>query len=137
MFGLVGAVTAVAATATAAVATGVTIDWSDPELWRTMGGGIAWNTAFAALGVAIGALVPNLTAAVAGALAWLALVEGVIAQLIGSTASQWLPFAAGSALGRLPTADGLSQWSAAILLTGYVVALAAAAIAVTNRRDII
>jgi ABC-2 type transport system permease protein len=137
VFGLVGAATAIAATAVAAAGTGVTVDWSDPELWRTIGGGIGWNVAFAALGVGVGALVPNLTAAVTGALAWLALVEGVVAQLVGTAASQWLPFAAGSALGRLPTgADGLPQWGAAATLAGYVLVLAVAAAAVTERRDI-
>jgi ABC-2 type transport system permease protein len=137
VFGLVGAATALAATAVAAAATGVTVDWSDTELWRTVGGGITWNVAFAALGVGVGALVPNLTATITGALAWLALVEGVVAQLVGTTASQWLPFAAGGALGRLPTgADGLPQWGAAVTLTGYVLVLAVAAAAVTERRDI-
>jgi ABC-2 type transport system permease protein len=137
VFGLVGAVTAVAATAIAAAAAGVSVDWSDAELWRTIGGGAGWNVAFGALGVGVGALVPNLTAAITGALAWLALVEGVVAQLIGTTASQWLPFAAGSALGRLPTgADGLPQWGAAVTLAAYVLALAVAAVAVTDRRDI-
>jgi len=136
-FGLVGAVTAVAATAVAATITGVTVDWSDPELWRTVGGGAAWNVAFAALGVCVGALVPNLTGAVTGALAWIALVEGVLGRLVGSTASQWLPFAAGTALGRLPTGgDRLPQWGAAVVLSGYVAVLAVAALAVTKRRDI-
>ena len=55
----------------------------------------------------------------------------------GTAASQWLPFAAGSALGRLPTgADGLPQWGAAATLAGYVLVLAVAAAAVTERRDI-
>lgn len=137
LFGAVGAVTAIAATAVAAAAADVTVDWSDPLLWRTVAGGAAWNIAFAALGVGIGALVPNVTAAVTGALAWLALVEGVVATLVGSTVSQWLPFAAGSALGNLPTgADGLPQWGAAALLAGYVALAGAAAAIVTNRRDI-
>jgi ABC-2 type transport system permease protein len=137
VFGLVGAITAVAATAIAAGAAGVSVDWAEPELWRTIGGGAGWNVAFGALGVGVGALVPNLTAAVIGALAWLALVEGVVAQLIGTTASQWLPFAAGSALGRLPTAtDGLPQWGAAVTLAAYVLVFAVAAVAVTDRRDI-
>ncbi|GIJ64232.1 hypothetical protein [Virgisporangium aurantiacum] len=137
LFGLVGAVTAIAATAVAAAATDVTVDWSDSLLWRTVAGGVAWNIAFAALGVGIGALVPNVTAAVTGALAWLALVEGVVASLVGSTVSQWLPFAAGSALGNLPTgADGLPQWGAAALLVGYVALAGAAATIVTDRRDI-
>jgi ABC-2 type transport system permease protein len=137
VFGVVGAVTALTATAVAAAITDVTVDWSDAALWRTVAGGVAWNIAFAALGVGIGALVPNLTGAVTGALAWLALVEGVVAALVGTTVSQWLPFAAGSALGRLPSGtDGLPQWGAAALLAGYVVVAAALAQVVTTRRDI-
>ena len=137
VFGVVGAVTALAATAVAAAATDVTVDWSDGLLWRTVAGGVGWNIAFAALGVGVGARVPNLTAAVTGALAWLALVEGVVATLVGSTVSQWLPFAAGSALGNLPSGvDGLPQWGAAALLTGYVAIVGAAAAIVTRRRDI-
>ena len=137
VFGVVGAVTAVAATAVAAAVTDTAVDWSDAPLWRTVGGGVAWNVAFAALGVGIGALVPNLTAAVVGALAWLALVEGVVAALLGSTAAQWLPFAAGSALAGLPTgADGLPRWGAAAVLAGYVALAVTAAVVVTRRRDI-
>lgn len=136
-FGVVGAAVALGAVAVATATTAATIDWSDGELWRTLGGGVAWNTAFAALGVAIGALVPNLTGAVAGALAWLALIEGVVAQLVGTSVSQWLPFAAGSALGRLPNAaGGLSQWGAAATLIGYVAVLAVAAAVITDRRDV-
>jgi ABC-2 type transport system permease protein len=137
VFGVVGAVTALAVTAVAAPATGVTVDWAGTDLWGTVGGGIAWNVAFAALGVGIGALVPNLTAAVTGTLAWLALVEGVVATLVGTEAARWLPFAAGSALGGLPSGtDGLPRWGAAVVLAGYVAVAVAAATAVTGRRDI-
>jgi ABC-2 type transport system permease protein len=136
VFGIVGAVTALAGTAVAASVTDISVDWSDAELWRTVGGGVAWNIAFAALGVAIGALVPNLTGAITGALAWLALVEGVIGRLVGDTVGQWLPFAAGSSLGRLPSGE-LSQWAAALVLVGYIAVAGVAAVALTNRRDIV
>ncbi|GAA0930735.1 hypothetical protein GCM10009557_94350 [Virgisporangium ochraceum] len=137
VFGAVGAITAVASVAVAAAVTDVTVDWSDPRLWRTIAGCVAWNVAFAALGVGIGALVPNVTAAITGSLAWLALVEAVVAALIGSDAAQWLPFAAGAALGGLPSGgDGLPQWGAVVLLAAYVAAVGVAAAVVTRRRDI-
>jgi ABC-2 type transport system permease protein len=69
-------------------------------------------------------------------LAWLALVEGLVARLVGD-AQQWLPFALGSALNRLPTAtDGPPRWQAGLALTGYAVAFVLAGVATTVRRDI-
>jgi ABC-2 type transport system permease protein len=76
------------------------------------------------------------TAAIAGALAWIALVEGVVAQLIGDDLSRWLPFTAGGALGRLPLADGLSQWAGAAVLAAYAVGFSALALVVGVRRDV-
>jgi ABC-2 type transport system permease protein len=136
-FGLIGAVTALASTAIAVSISGSSADWSDRSLWQTLVGAILWNVLFAAIGVAVGALVGNLTAAVTGALAWLALVEGVVGQVLGADLARWLPFSAGAALGDLPTgAGGLSQVAAAALLTGYAVVLGTAAAAVTARRDV-
>jgi ABC-2 type transport system permease protein len=136
VFGLIAAVTALATTALWLAAKGAELDVSSMELWRTVLGGIGWNAAFAAIGVAVGALVTNLIAAIAAALAWIALVEGIVGQLIGD-AKQWLPFALGSALDNLPTsADGPPQWLAAVGLLGYAAVLAGAAVATTVRRDV-
>jgi ABC-2 type transport system permease protein len=135
-FGVVAAGTALIATAAWLSAKGSSLDISSADLWRTVLGGIGWNAAFAAIGVGVGALVTNLIAAVAAALAWLALVEGIVGQLIGD-ASRWLPFALGSALGGLPgRADGPPQWQAGLALAGYAAVFAGAAVVTTVRRDI-
>jgi ABC-2 type transport system permease protein len=135
-FGVVAAATAIATTAVVVAAKGGTADLSNGDLWRTVAGGIAWNAAFAAIGVAVGALIRNLAAAIAVALAWIALVEGLVGQLIGDDLSRWLPFAGGQALGRLPNAPDIPQWAGGLVLLGYVAALAALAVATTVRRDI-
>jgi ABC-2 type transport system permease protein len=138
-FALVNGVTAIVATRIWWAVKDVPLDLGQAELWRTIAGCAAWNVAFAVVGVGVGALVRNLTAAVAAALAWLALVEGIVGQLVGDLA-RWLPFATGSALGNLPGRAGeigpVSQLAAAAALAAYAAVFAVVAVTTTVRRDV-
>jgi ABC-2 type transport system permease protein len=139
---LAGVISSGMALATAAIwwsAKGVTFHPWTAAIWRTLGGGIAVNLAFAAIGVGVGALIRNLTAAVAASLAWIALVEGIVGQILGSGLARWLPFNASEALGRSSLFAGstqLPQWGGALVLAGYVAIFAVASAVTTLKRDV-
>jgi ABC-2 type transport system permease protein len=134
---VLGGVTALVELAVWFAARGVSLDLSGAALWRTLVGGILWNVVFAAIGVGIGALVRSLAGAIAVALAWVALVEGVVGELMGG-ARRWLPMNLGVSLGALPMngSDTVSQWLAGTVLLGYTLVIAVVAVSLSVRRDV-
>jgi ABC-2 type transport system permease protein len=137
--GLVSSAVAVAVTAAWWSAKGGSFSLSSADSWRTLAGGVAVNLGFAAIGVGVGALLRNLAVAIAAALAWIALVEGIAGQLVGTGLARWLPFSASEALGRAnmtSTSGFLPQWGGGLVLAGYAIAFAAAAMVTTLRRDV-
>lgn len=136
--GVLSALVGIAVTAAWWSAKGASFHPADAATWRTVGGGIAANAAFAAIGVGVGALIRNLVGAVAAALVWIVLIEGIIGQLIGSGLARWLPFSASQALGStsLTGAKLLPQWGGGLVLLAYTALFTTLAIGTTLRRDV-
>lgn len=120
---------------------GAAFDWGEQAMWTTIAGSIAWNALFAAVGVGVGALIRNLVGAIAIALAWVAVIEGIVGQLIGNLA-RWLPFYAGQALGAAVGGKSmlpeplLPRLGALAVLAAYTAVFTAAALATSIRRDV-
>jgi ABC-type transport system involved in multi-copper enzyme maturation permease subunit len=91
----------------------------------------------AAVGIGLGALMPNQTLAITVVIVWTSIVEALLVGFLPEV-GRWLPTGAASALGGTVTAEGglLPFWGAALVLTGYGVALAAAGTRVVIRREI-
>jgi ABC-2 type transport system permease protein len=135
--GLLSSVSAVAITAVWLAGKGGSLDLSQPAVWRTVVGCVVWNVCFAAIGVGVGALIRNVIAAIAVALAWLALVEGIVGQLVGDL-SRWLPFRSGQALENVPFPGIplLPQWGGGAVLAAYALVFVLIAVSTTVRRDV-
>ena len=137
--GLVSSAVALAVTAAWWAAKGGSLQLSGADILLTLGGGLAACFAFAVIGVGLSALIRNLVGAVAIALAWIALIEGIVGQLVGSGLARWLPFYASEALDRTDlggTTRLLTQWAGGLVLLGYAAVFAGAAVVTTLRRDV-
>jgi ABC-2 type transport system permease protein len=137
--GVAASIVGIAVTAAWWADKGAHFGWGNTAMWTTIGGGIAWDAAFAAIGVGLGALIRSLVGAIAVALAWIAVVEGVVGELIGNLA-RWLPFYAGQSLGAggasmLPQ-HLLPRWGGGVVLVGYAALFAVAAVTTSVRRDV-
>ncbi len=137
VIGLVSAVVATAVTALWMSAKGSSLDLSNPAVWRTLVGCVAWNACFGAIGVGLGALIRNVVGAVAVALAWIALVEGIVSQLLGDV-GKWLPLASGVSLEDIPATnvEQLRPWAGGLVLATYAIVFAVVAVSTTVRRDV-
>ncbi|NUP52829.1 MAG: hypothetical protein HOW97_36725 [Catenulispora sp.] len=137
--GIVAGAVALAAVAIWWPAKGYSFHFGSGGVWTTLLGGVVADTLFAAIGVGLGALIPNLPGAIAVAFGWMAIVEGIVGQLIGSSAARWLPFTAGRAVALAVGAgskDLLPRWGGGALLAGYAAVFAAVAVATTLKRDV-
>ncbi|MGZ6273851.1 MAG: ABC transporter permease [Candidatus Limnocylindrales bacterium] len=136
LFAVLTALVAVAVTALWLSARGSSLDVSSGVVWRTLVGAVLWDAGFTAIGVGMGACLPNLTGAITAGLVWIALVEGIVASIVGSDLARWLPVAAGRALENVPTAGLLAPWAGGLVLAAYAIGFAVLAVAVTVRRDV-
>jgi hypothetical protein len=105
-----------------------------PEMW--LGAALA-SGCFALLGVALGALTRNTVGAIIGGLAWVQLIEVGVLQNLWPTVAKWLPTGAAVAVtGPGPSRGLLTPSLAALVLTGWAVAIATIATRISLRRDV-
>jgi ABC-type transport system involved in multi-copper enzyme maturation permease subunit len=110
-------------------------------LWQVLAGGLLVLALYGVIGVAIGALVRNQVAAVVAVLVWMLAVEYLLLPAFPSL-GRWTPLGTTSAvLQQGPVLDLsaslLSAPVASAVLVGYTVAVAAAAMVVAPRRDVL
>ncbi len=115
------------------------IEWN--AVFEILGGTILGLVLYAILGVAIGALITNQVAAVVITLVWIFVVEALLTVFV-DWLGKWLPGGALNSILQATNTSGfggteaLSVPVAALLLIGYTVVFAAAAVFTTNRKDI-
>lgn len=134
LFGLVGAVVGLTVAIPWLDAKDVPLPLSDPNVWLSLAGGVAWNALYGAIGVSVGSLVRNPIGAIVGSFAWLLVAEQLAVNVFRSV-GKWLPGASAMALGRAE--EGLlPMWGGGLMLTAYAIGFALLAARLTMRRDV-
>lgn len=135
IYGIVGSIAAVAATAGFFAMKGEAFDIMSEAVFRPLVGLLLGASLLGACGIAIGFAVRHQPAALAGSLAWLLIVEPTA--LVGLPgAGRWLPGAASLALTVSPDPNLLGQTSGALLLLAWTAVATAAAFAAFRRTDL-
>jgi ABC-2 type transport system permease protein len=136
LFAVLTAAVALAVTAAWLSVRGSSLDTSSAIVWQTLLGAVLWDASFTAIGVGLGAWLPNLAGAISAGLVWIAIVEGIVANLVGNDLARWLPVAAGRALENVAAPGLLAPWAGGLVLAAYAVGFAVFAVAATVRRDV-
>lgn len=136
VFAVLTAAAAVVVTAAWLAARGSSLDLGGAKVWETLVGAVLWDTGFTAIGVGLGAMLPNVASAITLGLAWVALVEGLVGQLIGSDLARWLPMYAGQALEGISERNLLAPWGGGLVLAAYAAIFGIAGALATVRRDV-
>jgi ABC-type transport system involved in multi-copper enzyme maturation permease subunit len=128
-----------------ALAFGITLAWleiDDVERWidggelANMAAGIAVGALlWAAIGVGVGAVVRNQVAAVVGTILWAMIPDPLLLALVPDV-GRFMPVAASDALAGGVGEDLLSPLAGLLVLAGWAIALTAAGVVVTARRDV-
>jgi len=114
---------------------GVDVALSTQALLLIALGSVAAAALMAALGVGFGAVARNQVLAVIGVVVWFMLVENIVVSAWPSV-GRFFPLAAGDALTGIDAKELLTAPQGGLVLVGYVLALCAAGLAVTRRRDV-
>ena len=106
------------------LADGAAVDLFAGDVGHTVAGTLAVAALFGVAGVGLGGQL----AAVVAVAAWVVVGEGVLGMFLGPDVGRWLPGRAASALAG-SVVEGLSLWTAAVLLSAYCAAVASVALA--------
>jgi ABC-2 type transport system permease protein len=133
------AVTAYGAAVAFVAARDLPVDLATTDAALTVVGTSLAAALFGVAGAGLGALVRNQTVAVVAALVWWFVIESVLPDLLQQPElAKYLPIAAAGTLVHAgsPTAGAVGPGMGALLLVGYVAAIALAGTAMLRRRDV-